>query len=131
MVDGPRMSFAEGIICPQASQMCCDTCLPSLQNVYPNEIEICSAVMENFQWSRRNDSVLTIAKINVEKVKDCDWHLYLVRQNALVPATVLLRNASTISNENMNITGNPEIGIRDSVSELFLLTPRPRFYSLK
>ena len=25
LVDGPGMSLAEGIICPQASQTCCDT----------------------------------------------------------------------------------------------------------
>ena len=33
LVDGPGMSFAEGIICPQASQTCCDNSGSSMLHI--------------------------------------------------------------------------------------------------
>ena len=37
LLDGPRVSFTDGIVCPQASQMCCDT-PPSLGKDIPRLI---------------------------------------------------------------------------------------------
>ena len=32
LLDGPGVSFTDGIVCPQASQMCCDTCKANSEN---------------------------------------------------------------------------------------------------